>query len=74
MAMLALVIVPIGMLASVRLAGVLLGILLLVLAGLRLFLPVESLGALVVRQRVVDVVMMLALGVLILALSSTPNL
>ena len=48
--------------------------LLFALAAVRLFLPVEALGALVVRRRSVDVATILLLAVLIFVLASSPGL
>ncbi len=68
-------VIPLGFIAGVPAAGICLGVLLLVLAGARLVLPVEALGALVVRMRYVDVMTLALLGTVILVLSTTsPNL
>lgn len=70
----AFVVLPLGLVQGVSVAGLVLGILLLVLAFFRLVLPVEALGALVVRRRGIDVLILVALGVGIIVLSGTPNL
>lgn len=68
-------VMPLAFVAGVPAAGVALGILLLVLALARLVLPVDALGALVVRMRLIDVGILTLLGGGILALSLTsPNL
>ncbi|GAA4523040.1 DUF3017 domain-containing protein [Brachybacterium paraconglomeratum] len=68
------VIVAIAVLASVPLAGLLLAILLGVLAVLRAVLPVRAVGALAVRSRGLDVLVMLMLAVALAVLSASPNL
>lgn len=67
-------IVLIGATLSAPLAGVLLAALLLVLALLRALLPVRAVGALAVRSRGLDVAVLLALGIGIAVLSTSPNL
>lgn len=71
---LAFVVVPVAFTQGVSVAGLVLGILLLSLAFFRLVLPVDALGALVVRRRGIDVLILVALGVGIIVLSGTPNL
>lgn len=68
------VILVIGILGHVPLAGMLLAALLTVLAVLRLLLPVCVVGALAVRSRGHDVLVMLALAAALVALSVAPNL
>ncbi len=68
------VVLPIGLIFSVPTAGYTLSALLLALAVVRLLLPVEALGALVVRRRSIDVATILLLAVLIFALASSPGL
>ncbi|ANP27046.1 Protein of uncharacterised function (DUF3017) [Mycobacteroides abscessus subsp. abscessus] len=68
------VVLPIGLIFSVPTAGYMLSALLFALAAVRLFLPVEALGALVVRRRSVDVATILLLAVLIFVLASSPGL
>lgn len=68
------VIVAIAVLASVPLAGLLLAALLGVLAVLRAVLPVRVVGALAVRSRGLDVVVLLMLAVSLAVLSAAPNL
>lgn len=67
-------IVVIAVLASVPLAGLLLAGLLGVLAVLRAVLPVRVVGALAVRSRSLDVVVLLMLAVSLAVLSASPNL
>lgn len=69
------VIVVIGAVGLVPLAGILLACLLGVLALVRLLLPTRMVGALAVRSRGVDVavLLVLAVGLAVLATSS-PNL
>ena len=68
------VIMVIAVLASVPLAGLLLAALLAVLAVLRAVLPVRAVGALAVRSRGLDVVVLLMLAVSLAVLSASPNL
>lgn len=68
------VIVAIGVLASAPLAGLLLAALLGVLAVLRGVLPVRAVGALAVRSRGLDVLVLLMLAVCLAVLSASPNL
>lgn len=70
----AFVILPVALFVSVPVAGYLLGSLLAVLAILRLILPVDVLGALVVRRRGIDVLITSVLAAGILVLASSPNL
>lgn len=70
----ALAIVLIGAAGNVPLAGRAMGILMLVLAGVRLAVPAQRLGALVVRTRLLDAAVLLALGAGLIALSAAPNL
>lgn len=68
-------VIPLAFVAGVPTAGTALGTLLLVLALARLLLPVNTLGALVVRMRLIDVATLTLLGGAILTLSLTsPNL
>ena len=66
----ALAIVLIGAAGNVPLAGRAMGILMLVL----LAVPAQRLGALVVRTRLLDAAVLLALGAGLIALSAAPNL
>ena len=68
------VVLPIGVFFSVPTAGYALSVLLFALAVVRLILPVDALGALVVRRRSIDVATILILAVLVCALSSSPGL
>lgn len=75
LAVLVCVVIPLGLMAGVPAAGTALGILILGLALLRAVLPVEALGALVVRMRIIDVATLIVLGTAVLLLSTTsPNL
>ena len=65
------VVLPIGVFFSVPTAGSALSAVLFVV---RLILPVDALGALVVRRRSIDVATILILAVLVCALSSSPGL
>ena len=68
------VIIVLGLLVSVPLAGVLLSLLLLCLAVLRAVLPVRAVGALAVRSRPLDVAVLLVLAISLAVLSTSPNL
>lgn len=68
------VIVVVGAMGHVPLAGVLLAILLALLALARIMLPVQAVGALAVRSRAVDASVLLALAVGLALLAGTPNL
>lgn len=68
------VVVAVGATGRAPLAGTLLGIELVILAVLRLTLPTRVVGALAVRQRLVDAAVLLVLGLGILALVGAPNL
>ncbi|GAB2534634.1 DUF3017 domain-containing protein [Brachybacterium huguangmaarense] len=68
------VVVAVGATGRAPLAGTLLGIELVILAVLRLTLPTRVVGALAVRQRLVDAAVLLVLGLGTLALVGAPNL
>lgn len=68
------VIIVLGVMVSVPLAGVLLSLLLLTLAVLRAVLPVRTVGALAVRSRLLDVAVLLVLAISLAVLSTSPNL
>ena len=68
------VVLPIGVFFSVPTAGYALSALLFALAVVRLILPVDALGALVVRRRSIDVATILILAILVCVLSSSPGL
>lgn len=68
------VVLPVGLFFSVPTAGYTLSALLFALAVVRLILPVDALGALVVRRRSVDVATILVLAILIFVLASSPGL
>lgn len=68
------VIVVVGVMGYVPLAGVLLAILLALLAVFRIMLPVQAVGALAVRSRAVDASVLLALAAGLALLAGTPNL
>ena len=68
------VILALGVLVSVPLAGVLLSLLLVTLAVLRAVLPVRAVGALAVRSRLLDVTVLLVLAISLAVLTTSPNL
>lgn len=68
------VIVVIGALGAVPLAGTLLAGLLATLAVLRLVMPTSAVGALAVRSRGIDAAVMLILAAGLAVLSASPNL
>ncbi|WP_106507413.1 DUF3017 domain-containing protein [Brachybacterium timonense] len=68
------VIVVVGAMGHVPLAGVMLAFLLTLLALARIMLPVQAVGALAVRSRAVDASVLLALAVGLALLAGTPNL
>ena len=75
MALLALaVILMVGALGAVPLAGMLLAALMAVLAVVRLVLPTAAVGALAVRSRAVDAAVMLVIAAGLAVLSTSPNL
>lgn len=67
-------IVAVGVLTEVALAGVLLALLLGALGVLRVVLPVRAVGALAVRSRGLDAGVLLLLAVALAVLSTSPNL
>lgn len=67
-------IIAVAATGAVPLAGYLFAALLIVLALLRVTLPVESVGALAVRTRFLDVCGLLILAIGFALLSSAPNL
>lgn len=68
------VVLPLGLLVSVPTAGYALGGILILAALLRLSLDADYLGALVVRRKWIDVLILLTLGISIILLSTSPNL
>lgn len=68
------VIIAIGASGRAPLAGTLLAVELVVLAGLRASLSAQAVGALAVRQRPVDVTVLLVLAAGLFAVVGVPNL